>query len=42
MSARLTFNYYDAVEPHEHCTDKLYQTVASSVFNNLFFKVTGM
>jgi len=33
LSARLTFNYYEAVEPREHCTDKLYQNVASSMLS---------
>jgi len=33
LSAQLTFNYYETVEPREHCTDKLYQTVALSMFS---------
>jgi len=33
LSARITFNYHEAVEPREHCTDKLYQTVASSMLS---------
>jgi len=35
LSARLTFDYYEAVEPREHCTDKLYQAVASSMLSTI-------
>jgi len=33
LSARLTLDYYEAVEPREHCTRKLYQIVASSMLS---------
>jgi len=33
LSARLTFDYYEAVEPCEHCAHKLYQIVASSMLS---------
>jgi len=36
MPARLTFDYYERVEPREHCTHKLYQTVASSKLSIIY------
>jgi len=36
LSARLTLDYYEDVEPREHCTHKLYQIVASSMLLQCF------
>jgi len=36
MPAQLTFDYYEAVEPREHCTHKLYQNVASSTLSIIY------
>jgi len=33
LSARLTFDYYEAVEPREYCTDIRYETAASPMFS---------